>query len=106
MLWIASHFRDAFGLPASDVYGALADLVPTDQFVEKQGRSTGRYLLTGSEGPIGVFVKKYYRLPWWQRWFAPPHNLPGPRELAALRRVAALGISAPEEMVRIEEPPA
>jgi heptose I phosphotransferase len=46
-----------------------------------------------------VYLKKYFRLPWWQRMFGSAERFPGPAELANLQRVAALGIAVPEPVV-------
>lgn len=33
----------------------------------KQGRSVGKLTRMGPQGPLTVFLKRHYRLPWWQR---------------------------------------
>jgi len=38
----------------------------TDRFHAKQGRSTGRWVLHADERRLGVYLKRHYRLPWWQ----------------------------------------
>ncbi len=48
----------------------------TDRFQTKQGRSTGRWILTGpAENPeptrrLSVYLKRHYDLPWWRGWLA------------------------------------
>jgi Lipopolysaccharide kinase (Kdo/WaaP) family len=74
-------------------------LRPVDHFVEKQGRSTGRYVVGPFGRQLSFFLKKYYRLSWWQRWFVPLARYPGPRELANLEQAAALGVPVPEPLV-------
>jgi hypothetical protein len=38
----------------------------TDDFHAKQGRSTGRWLLQARGQQLAVYLKRHYRLPWWQ----------------------------------------
>lgn len=38
----------------------------TDDFHAKQGRSTGRWVLQNGGGTLAVYLKRHYRLPWWQ----------------------------------------
>jgi heptose I phosphotransferase len=46
----------------------------TDRFHAKQGRTTGRWVLAAPGGAPGrgltVYLKRHYRLPWWQGWMA------------------------------------
>jgi heptose I phosphotransferase len=43
----------------------------TDGFLAKQGRSTGRWVLHSPEGRrLVVYLKRYYRLPFWRGWLA------------------------------------
>lgn len=42
----------------------------TDRFHAKQGRSTGRWILHHADQRLGVYLKRHYRLPWWQRLLA------------------------------------
>ncbi len=96
VIWIHPKYRSALAVAGADAYETLAALAPTDHGVEKQGRSSGRYQLTSGGEVLSVYVKKYFRLPWWQRWIASTDGFPGPRELANLRRAAALGIAVAE----------
>ena len=84
------------GAAALDRYDAAAALVPTDDYVEKQGRSTGRYRLAIGDTTLSLYVKKHMRLPWWQRRFGSRRSFPGPAEAANLRHAAELGIRVPE----------
>jgi len=99
MFWIDPRYREQLGAASANAYDALTALAPADHYVEKQGRSTGRYELGGSSGPLRFYLKKYLRLPWWQRWLSPLDRFPGPRELANLRRVEELGIRVTEPVV-------
>jgi hypothetical protein len=38
----------------------------TDDFHAKQGRSTGRWVLEHAGRMLSVYLKRHYRLPWWQ----------------------------------------
>lgn len=42
----------------------------TDDFHEKQGRSTGRWLLHADGKELAVYLKRHNQLPWWQGWGA------------------------------------
>ena len=96
MFWIAPAFRAAWPADPRATFEAMLQLEPTGDFHEKQGRSTGRYLFPGPDGPTPVYVKKYRRLPLVQRLFGRLRHFPGPLELAQMERVAALGIAVPE----------
>ena len=43
MFWIDPKYRAVFHAASADEYDSLARLAPVDDYVEKQGRSTGRY---------------------------------------------------------------
>src|SRR3972149_2712108 len=86
MFWVHSQYRAALEQASVHGYDAIAQLPPADHYVEKQGRSTGRYVVRADERPLSFYLKKYFRLPWWQRWFRGPGSFPGPRALANLRR--------------------
>jgi heptose I phosphotransferase len=98
MFWIHPEHRATFDAAQAGVYEAIADLKPADHFHEKQGRSTGRYVISMPGKRLSFFLKKYYRVPWWQRWLAPLAWYPGPRELANLNRASALGIPVPQAL--------
>ncbi len=38
----------------------------TDRFHAKQGRSTGRWIVENERGRLAVYLKRHYRLAWWQ----------------------------------------
>ena len=99
MFWIHPQYRAMLAAATADSYEAVLKLPARDHFVEKQGRSTGRYTIAGSNESVSVYLKKYFRMPWWQRLLMPTGRFPGPRELANLQRVAALGIAVPEPVV-------
>ena len=44
----------------------IMDAQVTDDFHAKQGRSTGRWLLEKDGARLAVYLKRHYRLPWWQ----------------------------------------
>ncbi len=98
MLWIDPNYRPIFRAASADDYGSLAQLAPMDDYVEKQGRSTGRYRIAADGEVINFYLKKYLRLPWWRRWLAPASWFPGPVEWANLNRVATLGVAVPEPL--------
>ncbi|MCE9603659.1 MAG: hypothetical protein K8U03_02015 [Planctomycetia bacterium] len=96
MFWINPGYRSFLAASSLDSYGAIAAWNPTDDYVQKQGRSTGRYRVEVDGRTLSLYVKKHMRLPWWQRKFAPAKAFPGPSEFANLERVAALGVRVPE----------
>lgn len=45
----------------------IMDVQVTDRFTSKQGRSTGRWMLTTADGRrLVVYLKRHYRLGWWR----------------------------------------
>jgi heptose I phosphotransferase len=52
----------------------IMDLVVTDRFHAKQGRSTGRWIVTNSSQErarrLSVYLKRHHELPWWRGWLA------------------------------------
>lgn len=54
----------------------VMDLAVTDRFQAKQGRSSGRWMLSGPAGAgerpprLSVYLKRHYKFPWWQGWLA------------------------------------
>lgn len=48
----------------------IMDVAVTDRFHEKQGRSTGRWIVQRGQDRLAVYLKRHYRLPWWQRLLA------------------------------------
>jgi heptose I phosphotransferase len=60
-------------LAGADWPDRIMTLEVTDRFHAKQGRSTGRWAVPSSTpGAPGltVYLKRHYRLPWWQGWLA------------------------------------
>ena len=98
MFWIHPDHRAIFATAAADSYDAIVRLRPADHYVEKQGRSTGRYVIGQPGRSLSFFLKKYHQLSWWQRWFLPLEQYPGPRERANLERAAALGVPVPQPL--------
>jgi heptose I phosphotransferase len=99
MLWIHADHRATFAAAAAHTYDAIAALQPADHYVEKQGRSTGRYVIGQPGRATSLFVKKYFQLRWWDRWWLSLERYPGPRERANLERAAALGVPVPQPLV-------
>lgn len=78
-------------------FDEAAALRPTDDFVEKQGRSTGRYRLDVGDGEtLSLYVKKHFRLPWWRRAWAALWSFPGPHEWKNLEIAKSLGVPVPD----------
>lgn len=96
MFWINPAYHRFLAASSLDSYGAIAAWNPTDDYVEKQGRSTGRYRVEVAGRTLNLYVKKHVKLPWWQRKFGPKAAFPGPSEHANIERVAALGVRVPE----------
>jgi heptose I phosphotransferase len=44
----------------------IMSVAVTDRFHAKQGRSTGRWILQTGDRRLAVYLKRHYRLPWWQ----------------------------------------
>jgi heptose I phosphotransferase len=47
------------------------EVAVTDRFNAKQGRSTGRWILSTAGQParrLAVYLKRHYQLPWWHGW--------------------------------------
>jgi heptose I phosphotransferase len=49
---------------------SIMSVAVTDQFHAKQGRSTGRLIVEEHGERLAVYLKRHYRLPWWQGWLA------------------------------------
>lgn len=66
---------------------------------DKQGRSIGRFTLSGSTGKRAVYLKRQYRLPRWTGWLATVlparHWSPALREFENLNVVRELGVPVP-----------
>jgi tRNA A-37 threonylcarbamoyl transferase component Bud32 len=54
----------------------IMDQTVTDHFHAKQGRSAGRWIVTGAaeacepKRRLSVYLKRHYELPWWRGWLA------------------------------------
>jgi len=96
MFWINPAYRPLLAASSLDSYDAIAAWNPTDDFIAKQGRSTGRYRIEVGGRALNMYVKKHMRLSWWQRTFGSTAGYPGPSEQANIDRVAALGVRVPE----------
>jgi heptose I phosphotransferase len=94
--WLNERYRAA--LPG-DLEASVMDLESRDRHHAKQGRSTARVVFHGPSGPVPVYLKRHYRLPWRARLAAlvDPTGLhtPGAAELAHLERARAMGLSVP-----------
>jgi heptose I phosphotransferase len=71
----------------------------TDDFHAKQGRSTGRWVLEKAGRTLAVYLKRHYRLPWWQGLLAAlwPEGdwSPALREFRHLQWARAQGLPVP-----------
>ena len=95
--WLDDRFRGA--LPP-DLGETVMGLEAGDRLHAKQGRSTARVVFHGADGPVAVYLKRHYRLPWPSRVAAllnpGGRHTPASAEFAHLRRARALGIAVPE----------
>jgi heptose I phosphotransferase len=95
--WIDERFRAA--LPA-DLADRVMTLESRDRYHAKQGRSTARVVFHAPSGPLSVYLKRHFRLPWRNRVAAlldpDGAHSPGAAEWQHLQRVRALGIAVPE----------
>lgn len=104
MFWINPQYRPQLARATVESYEAAAALHPSDDYVEKQGRSTGRYRLDVGGQTLSLYVKKHYRLPWWRRLFGAASSFPGPLEQVYLEKAASLGIRVPEAVFAGADP--
>lgn len=58
--------RDWPTLVGSDWADRIMEVVVTDDFHAKQGRSTGRWIIERAGKRLSVYLKRHYQLPWWQ----------------------------------------
>lgn len=95
--WLAERHREA--LPA-DIAETVMTLESRDRLHAKQGRSTARVVFHSPIGPLSVYLKRHYQLPWKARLGALVHpggrHTPASAEWAHLERVRGLGIDVPE----------
>jgi lipopolysaccharide kinase (Kdo/WaaP) family protein len=80
--------------------GRILEIPVTDDFHQKQGRSTGRLILESGGRRLSVYLKRHYRLSWWQGMLATllPGGAwsPGMRERRNLHAAAQLGLPVPK----------
>lgn len=95
--WLSDRYRA--DLPA-DLDATVMTIETADRFHAKQGRSTARYVFHTQSGPLPVYLKRHYRLPWGARVGAllrpEGHHSPASAEWAHLERVKAMGVAVPE----------
>lgn len=97
-LWVHPALAPALPSEPDAAYDHFAMLRPLDNFVEKQGRSTGRFQIAIGNEAVTFFLKRYPTVSWWQRRWASLKSFPGPHESANLRAIAALGVAVPETL--------
>ena len=95
--WINENYRAH--LPAN-LAATVMNIESRDRFHSKQGRSTARVVLHGSEHPLPVYLKRHYDLPWPARVAAlvlpAGRHSPAAAEWQHLERVRNLGINVPD----------
>ena len=95
--WLDERFREALPRDLDDM---VMTLEARDRLHIKQGRSTARVVFHGPNGPVPVYLKRHYRLPWPARvaaLVAPRGNhTPGAAEFAHLERARTMGVDVPE----------
>jgi len=97
--WVAERHQP--DLPrVEDLGAAVMGLDARDRLHSKQGRSTARVVFHGLHGPVPVYLKRHFRLPWPTRLAATVRSggnrTPATAEWAHLERARALGIRVPE----------
>ncbi len=95
--WLSDDYRAA--LP-DDLDSVVMDLDSRDRLHAKQGRSTARVRFDSPWGPLSVYLKRHYRLPWTSRVAAvvmPSRRFtPGGSELEHLEKARSLGVRVPD----------
>src|SRR5262249_48602237 len=83
-----------------DLDERVMTLQTRDRLHVKQGRSTARVVFDGPSGPVPVYLKRHYRLPWRSRLAAlvapGGRHTPGAAAFAHPSRARALGLAVPE----------
>jgi len=96
-VWRAHRYHEA--LP-DDLDATVMTLDARDRLHAKQGRSTARVVFHAPSGPLPVYLKRHYRLPWRDRLAAVlnpnGHHSPAAAEWAHLQRARELGIAVPD----------
>jgi heptose I phosphotransferase len=95
--WTSDDYRAA--LPDSLADDVLA-LQSTDRLHAKQGRSTARVRFDSPYGPLSVYLKRHYQLPWLDRLIAllrpSQPRTPGASEWRHLQHARSLGVRVPD----------
>ena len=95
--WTSDDYRAALPDDLDDVVMVIES---RDRLHAKQGRSTARVRFDSPWGPLSVYLKRHYRLPWLARVGAillPSRKFtPGASELAHLNRARSLGVAVPD----------
>ena len=95
--WRHSAYSEALPRDLDDTVMAIES---RDRFHAKQGRSTARVVFHGPGGPVPVYLKRHFRLPWTARVAAlihpGGHHTPGSAEFAHLERARSLGLPVPD----------
>ena len=99
------HDEWAHVLPA-DWHERIMTVDVTDRFHAKQGRSTGRWIIENERGRVAVYLKRHYRLAWWQGLLASiwPGGgwSPAAQEKRRLLWATAHGLQVPRVMAGAE----
>jgi heptose I phosphotransferase len=98
MFHVHPEYRDRLAAAGIASFADAAALKPADRYVEKQGRSTGRYRLSIAGETLSLYVKKHSRLSWWRRMITAAGSFAGPNEWRNLQTAAALGVRVPESV--------
>jgi heptose I phosphotransferase len=84
----------------------IMDVAVTDRFHAKQGRSTGRWIIDAKGRRLSVYLKRHYRLPWWQGLLAtlwPERGWsPAMQEWRHLERARRAGLPVPAAVAAAE----
>jgi heptose I phosphotransferase len=95
--WLDERYRRA--LPG-DLDDTVMSLESRDRLHAKQGRSTARVVFHGPDGPVPVYLKRHFRLPWPARLAAlidpRGRHTPGAAEFAHLERARGMGLAVPD----------
>jgi heptose I phosphotransferase len=67
---ILVHREEWRRFAGDDFAERIMSVVVTDRFHQKQGRSTGRWVLRADGKMLVVYLKRHRRLPWWRRLLA------------------------------------
>jgi heptose I phosphotransferase len=102
--WVNDHYRASV---PDDLGASVMTLEAQDRYHAKQGRSTARVVLTRSDRPLAVYLKRHYRLPLTARLAAlvdpAGKHSPAAAEWVHLERARSLGIDVPEVVAAGEQ---